>query len=657
MRLSSAALSTYEQCVEPVFSSTNSQLKYDLSRQTIKAALGKIYDDLRLRTPQKQLADESIAMPIVVATGNRTAPGEISFFTLSPYRADSFKFFFDVIIHSLLPGKRMNVVLLNAVDFYFSGHSSELFTLCEVMIKVDDPADVQAVWHYWPSIEGQLILGLKSEFYARRILEIKGLSADEKTGLIFRDLAFLVKRAPKAFDQNLISDMQYFLATCSDEFKKKRSCRHMSRLIAVQYFFRTALRKLVRNEPHQRHFTLKLFKAKTMSEASVLGVVIGVNLIKEREKFEKRHLLKAIQAYIPSVKVVEDSFHFLRQGAENVCTLYCEVQKESAASFTEQEVRLLRKELPKALERRVEHLMHPVFMPRNEEEIYRNILALGSQIKYLRDIPQVTITFDEQSQKHLHFTVILVRVLKGEDKSIQHIFLSNPTELEYVHDRSQYVGSLRRKHKKEATVFRVKIAKDPFLRSDFTIDLNKARQSVFNELSRVLGDLRDFNGGMIAKQNEVLKELQSSLEKDRGYNELLLENFFYSLTPVILRSIFDPDLLGTLYRQLVDAVDDVADFDQSYSLKMSAQDDTVFVMIKAQDRTLKDELHNALSKLNIPSSSLANMYLSDYDVVYIGYIYRQHDPYEQRRFTQAVEHSLATWKLVRQSNNYLTVVW
>jgi hypothetical protein len=433
----------------------------------------------------------------------------------------------------------------------------------------------------------------------------------------------------------------------------------MSRLIAIQYHFKSLLRNQIKEAPQKRHFKLKLFRTRSFANASrgtaALGIVVGVNLIKEREKFEKRHLLKAIQAYIPSVKVIEGSFQFLRQSSESICMLYCEVEKEEGAAFSKQEILLLRRELPKALERRVEHLMHPVFMPRNEEEIYRNILMLGNQIKYLRDIPQVTISFDEQSQKHLYFTVILVRVLKADDQSIQQYFLVQPSSLEYIHDRSQYVGSLRRKHKKEATVFRVKIAKEAFLRSDFTIDLNKARQAVFNELSRVLGELRDFNGGMIARQNEVLKELQASLESERGYNELLLENFFYSLNPVIVRNVFDPSTLKSLYRLLADAVDDVADFDQSYSLKTTTHDDTVFVMIKAQDRSLKDELYKAISLLKIPSSSMASMYLSDYDVVYIGYIYRQHDLHEQHSFCQTIEHTLASWKLLRASDNFCVI--
>src|SRR5262249_28102216 len=150
----------------------------------------------------------------------------------------------------------------------------------------------------------------------------------------------------------------------------------------------------------------------------------------------------------------------------------------------------LSKELPIDLKDRIEHLMHPVFMPRNEEEIVRNVLSLSSQIKYIRDIPQLTISFDEQTLTSLFFTVILVRVLKPDSRPIQDTFRRGETFLTYIHDRCRSLGFLRKKYLKEATIFRVKLAKGKFLRRDHSIDLNKARQAIFDELTRLLGDLR-----------------------------------------------------------------------------------------------------------------------------------------------------------------------
>ena len=52
-------------------------------------------------------------------------------------------------------------------------------------------------------------------------------------------------------------------------------------------------------------------------------------------------------------------------------------------------------------------------MPRNEEEVMRNILILSEQLKLVRDLPQIIVSFDEQTDKYVSFTVILLRILKS----------------------------------------------------------------------------------------------------------------------------------------------------------------------------------------------------------------------------------------------------
>ena len=61
-------------------------------------------------------------------------------------------------------------------------------------------------------------------------------------------------------------------------------------------------------------------------------------------------------------------------------------------------------------------------MPRNEEEVMRNIITLSNQLRLSRDLPQVIINFEEQSSKQLSFTVIWLRVLKPADLPIKNHF-------------------------------------------------------------------------------------------------------------------------------------------------------------------------------------------------------------------------------------------
>jgi len=267
----------------------------------------------------------------------------------------------------------------------------------------------------------------------------------------------------------------------------------------------------------------------------------------------------------------------------------------------------------------------------------RNILSLSSQIKYLRDIPQVFISFDEQSYNHLYFTIIIVRVLKAKSTSIQEMFEKTRSFLEYVHDRSRTVGFLRKKYPKEATVFRVKVSKEQFLRRNHSVDLYKARQAVVAELTRVVGEVRDFNGGMITKQNELLIEVRDLLADKVKHNELMLENFFYSLTPVIMRTVLEPEALKTLFLMLLDAQEYGFFSEESYSLKTHVEKSFVFAMISAESRAIERDIKLTLEELKMDSSALAMSYVKVYDTHYLGYVYRSDDADRQREFCELIQ--------------------
>jgi hypothetical protein len=576
---------------------------------------------------------------------NEQMPRNISFFLISKYRQNAFKFFFDMIGNWLVPERRLNIVLFYAVDFRIPPLGQELYTLCEVMVRIESEKELEIVVRNLPNLSTEICLGVKSSYYARRILDIKGLSVDEKMMNIQDFLNRLVRRFPDYFSHDIYNEMQHVMIICSDPFKAIRMYKHLCRIIMVQYLFGRVLREAVKIAPKRRHLTLKIFRAKFRQShipKKVLAVYAGVNFLSENELFEEKHLLKAIQNYLPDVKPVEESFFLNQPNNENICTVYLEVEKLDGSDFSTEEILRLRRELPNDLKDRIEHLMHPIFMPRNEEEVMRNILSLSAQLNYLRDIPQVFITFDEQAQAHLFFTIILVRILKSNEgeKSIEELFHESHTFLEYIHDFSRPVGYLRKKHIKEATVFRVKLSKNMFLRGDHSIDLCKARQVVVEELQRILGQIRDYNGGMISKQNELLCHVRNHLSEAGTYNDFLLENFFYSLTPVIMRSILEPHALKTLFLLMLDNLEKRWFDSEAYHLKMQRELDTVYVMITSRNPRIKDEMCRALFGLNIPSSELATVCVNASDTPCLGYIYKCDDPYKQEHFCQVLKHAL-----------------
>lgn len=641
--------------IVPIFDSSTSKRTHLYYTEAIKDCLINVLPE---RFFSVDMTDEEACtdlqenfqsmLPIVKTVPSEERQETISFFMVCKLRPNAFKFFYEMFSCWVVPGKRLDVAMLFAADFRFPKLGDDAYTVCQMMINVEDPADLAEIQCNLPIIEMEVSIGAESAYHARRILEVKGLTADEKTAMIQEYVSYFVRRNPIKYDRDLFTEMQHVLVICQDEFKQERDSRLLSRIIGSHYVFRKELLEMVKESPHKRHLRLRLFRSKVRKDGqlkSVLSVLVGVNFLKEKEIFEEQHLLTAIQNYLPSVKAVKGSFFANKRGTEHICTVYLEIEKTDGEEFSAKDIKLLRQELIVDLKDRIGHLMHPVFMPRNEEEIMRNVLTLSNQIKYLRDLPQVNISFDEQTHHDLFFNIILVRVVKPGGESVEEMFKRSDSNLEYIHDRCKMLGMLRKKYTKEATVFRLKLPSQVFLRQDHSIDLYKARQFVVDELTRILGEFRDFNGGMISKQNELLCKVRDLLEDDGvRYNDLLLENFFYSLTPVIMRTVLEAKALETLFKMLLKEVNKGMFQGGTYTLEMKQEDKFVFVLITAADTEIKDELSKALLKVPRESGSLATSFVRVYDTPCIGYIYRCDDPHSQEQFCRAIRLTLRDWE-------------
>ncbi len=585
-------------------------------------------------------------LPLVTWSKFDTIPFNLSFFMVCKLRHSAFKFFYEMLSSWLVPGKPANVVLFLAIDFRIPDLSDVVYTACELMLRVEDEQHFKTLRRNLPIIETELRLGTASLYHASRILEIKGLSADVKTAMIQEHIVSLIHRRPDDFDYDIFTEMQHFLVMCKHDFKATREYRHMARMISVLYLFRKALSQTVDLSPEKRYLHLKFMKTRLHLPSGkikdVLGVLVGMNFLRDNELFEERHLLKAIQNYLPGVEGVVGSFFFNKGKSDRIFTMYLEIEKPKGGNFSLVEIKRLKQELPSDLKDRIEHLMHPVFMPRNEEEVMRNILSLSKQLKYIRDIPQVIITFDKQTDFKVSFTVILLRVLKPKMHSIKKLFGKSDTCLEFTPEQVRVVGHLRNKYEKEANVFRLEIDKTHFLRADHSIDLYKARRAVFMELVNVLGECRDYNGGLITKQNEVFCALKDLLGDMEEHHLFQLENFFYSLTPSVMRNVLDPSALKTLFGMIQEVLDDGFFSGSSFSIKTEANDDFLFVMLTVDSNDMVDQVKNALSKLNIGVLDLASVFIAAYDMPCLGYIYRTDNKNLRDTFIKTIKQSLET---------------
>lgn len=567
-------------------------------------------------------------------------PFEISFYTVYRFHAHAFKFFFNLITSWLIPGKVLNISFLSAVDFRMPELNEKLYTLCEIVLKVESKELLDQILSNFHLIESEARLGIESEYYARKILEVKGLSADQKTTLMQRRVADLVKKRADLFTKDLFHEMQHFMIVSHTDFKEQRSIHHISKIITRLSLFRRELLEKMKEAPHERHVLVKAFTAYVqfpLKKRQILGLVVGLNFFKEKEVFEQRHLLRAIERCFPHVKVIDQTFTSDRKGSEMFKTAYVEIEKNNGEPFSVQEVKALNHFMKSDLHHHVGQLLLPVFMPRNDEEIMRNIVALSQQIKYLRDLPQVFITFDEQTDRNLFFTVIFVRTLHADDKSIQEKIRASGSFLRYIHDRTRHVGMVRNKYPKEATVFRLKFSKDSFIRGDHSIDLYKARQALVDELTRLMGEFRDYNGGMISKQGELLKVLKQELHsKGIKFQELLLENFFNSLTPVIIRTVLDLEAFSSFFLLQLEALEKKIPKDALGAAHAVYGPEVMYVIFKARQRSDLEDTVRGLGKLQATGVEMMQSYVKAGGYIYIGYIFKSADPFMQEQIQAIV---------------------
>lgn len=553
---------------------------------------------------------------------------------LCHFRANSFRFFYEMVSRWLIPGKRLNALLQFAVDFSMPEYAPQKFIAGEVMVRIESEKEMEILKKNLPIVESEIRIGMESYYQACRILEIKGLTSDEKTAFIQENIVSLIKHRPQDFDYDILSEMQHFLVLCKEEFKQARSYRHMSRIICVHYLFRKALKFSLEVYPEKRYINVKLVRASLETKKKVLGIAIAVSFLKENESFEARHILSGIQSLLPDARLIEGSFFCNQSRSDPTLTIYLEIEKEHGEAITLEEERMLKEELPNELKNRIEQRLNPIFMPQNEELIMRHILTLSGQLKYVRDLPQVIIDFAQQTEDKLEFIVVALRVAKPSLKAISACFEEKPSLLEYVLDRVKMVGWQRKSYKKEATVFRVRIRKVPFLRKDHSVDLNKARQAVSRELHRLLGDFRDYNGGMISKENELFDDLRTRV----GGNAFLLENFFYSLNPPVMRSLLPAKALNKLFNMVQQGELEGLSQDIPFQIRMHYDEDYMYLLVVARDFHFRETLIPSLKPF---TGKIATCFLQHTEHPCCGLILRDPEEEEALRLRLSVEQTLS----------------
>ncbi|HSX25377.1 MAG TPA: hypothetical protein VLE89_00030 [Chlamydiales bacterium] len=622
------------------------------------------------------------SLPLIEYSFPNKSPGSLPVTFLCPadYTTGVGRYVVDTLSRWLIPGKQLMITGSITLNFHFENCPSQRFFIAQEIVGFDDEDELQIIQSTLPNLVEEMKMNIQAVYHARYIASLRSislaeknkliqenlnsilhlpsseidrslydhmqgfllkLSAEEKIGQVKKNIAQLRNARPKAFDRDVFYEMTHFTILFRDQFSSRRDTRHISRVIALHYLFKKVLQDSIQKVPNERHLNIKVFKMSLQDTEPVLGILLGTNLLRDSERVEKKQLMDAIRRFLPETMPIKDSFIVDRRD-DKVRFLYIEVQKPQFTPFTNDEIRLLRKELPGEIKKQIESAVHPIFMPRNEEELLRNLITLCSQLKYVRDLPQVSIHYEKQTNSDLSFTILLARLTHDRETSLKDRLLTVDSPLIFTIDEIRIMGMLKNKYLKEGAILRVTLNKSLFFRSDYSVDLLRARQKVVLELARIIGEFRDYNGGMILKQDESLDLLRGTLNSISEEQEFLLENYFYSLRPGIMQTVHDPLILKMHFSLLTELIqDDLSE--RTYTLKTAQEGKFFLYYIGALAPTFKEYVANAIDRLKIPSYDLTSTFLQVHELSTLGYILRSDTPTLATDFHNAILDALKQW--------------
>ena len=547
----------------------------------------------------------------------------------------------------LNPGKITQFFSQNSLYFHWDLFFDTSFFIMELKGLIENKNDLDRILSNLPSLTIQLRSALKNTDSLKNFFLQKPLLQELKQAQIHQELVLLLERFPHFFMADLLLEMGRFFALCEKSFFDPRPPRLITKIISFHYLMRPTLTRHLSLYPEKRHIEIRCIRTDLnfyFGSKPVLGLVLGIAPLDNHEFFEESHIEQAVQFLLPHINTIKNSFYSYQKIHDPICTLYVELEKKDGTIFTKEELLILKKGLAQELKRRIEKLVPSVFMTRNEEEVMRNILLLSQELRYLSDIPQVIISLDTQNHSDIFFTVVLVRLVKPNKHSIQKYFEKVQSTVQFIPDRAQQVGFLRKNHPKEANVFHLKIPKDPsLLRADYSVNFYLARAKIASILFEAIGAFRDYNGGMILKQGELFYQFQDSFPSIAQKKPELLENFFFSLSPIEAQATLPLASLQVLFHQFLEAQKEELLQKEDYFLRIEEKQGQLFSMIRIQGKTFKEELHTTLRNRELLSKALVYNSIQIQGSLYTGMILSNVEDKKRQLFIEAIHEAIKSW--------------
>ncbi len=418
-------------------------------------------------------------------------------------------------------------------------------------------------------------------------------------------------RFPQYIDQSIFNDLFLFYLLATKEYLDHRTPSHLFRLILSLHVMQKTLLRAEIFTPNQRDLKVRWMSANLVfpfASKPVLGCLIGFNLVSRYELFDEENILLALQKHLPQLRLVRESSYRHTSQRGNLKTFYLEIEKRDGTHFSYQEQSLLKNNLEEKFKNSIQTLAPSIFMRVNEEEVYKHILVLSQEIQSTQDLPQAYITFDRQTGKEIVFRVSLVLISPLHRFSLKERFF----DCTFVSERISPVRNLDG-HSIQAHIFRISMPRAPsVLRSDGSLDFYSARRKVAALMTSAIGEFRDYNGGILIKQQELLDDLKGNFPEIAERDLELMDSFFYAITPLEKQVLLNPQILSTLFKYFLETYQERLPIGSPYTLKIFRDGQKVFLVVRGDHAALTEIVSDTLQGQSFRMLDLA------YNVVNIG---------------------------------------
>ncbi|MBS0655094.1 MAG: peptide ABC transporter substrate-binding protein, partial [Verrucomicrobia bacterium] len=463
-----------------------------------------------------------------------------------------------------------------------------------------------------------------------------------------------IARFPHSVNPSIFTDLYLLYSLNTERFLAHRHAFHLFRLIISLHLIQKKLLYSLSCLPDQRQLEIRWIPTSLVfpfTTKPVLGCLIGFNMLSRFELFDEENILLSLQKHLPQLKLVEESPYCHTSQHKNLKLFYFEIEEKSGSIFSIIKPDVLKESIREKIKISIQSLTPTIFMKLNEEEHYKHIITLSQEIRSLQDQPQVYITLEQQTEKEIIFRIILVYISPFHNFPLKKWFFN----CTFVHERTLTVKHVDG-HPVEAHVFCLHLPREAsILRSNGALDFYAARKNISNLIRTAIGEFRDYNGGIIIQQQDLLGGFFKHFPECASSDPELIETFFYAIVPVEKQVVLSQDILSKLFIHFLENRHSDFPKNAAYVLDTYPHDSHLFLIVYGEHVSIKPILSELLQELHSTSKDIAYAFIDTPKGLFLSGVFLDHDPAIIGPFLHKLKQALDRWQEKRREELVLRI--